>query len=98
MSNWHVPDLLLERVKPGESKCYRVFHHRDRPCEPCHVREVFATGQPQKVEKINDLDSRPLEFSAFPILEHPASYPGGGARAGYQRKVIFWMSIGVRRN
>ena len=31
--------------------------------------EVFATGQPQKVEKINLLDGRAREFIAFPVLD-----------------------------
>ena len=60
---------MPEAERRGRPKCYRVYHHRDRPCEDCHVLEVFATGQPQKVEKINPLDGRVREFSAFPILD-----------------------------
>jgi two-component system cell cycle sensor histidine kinase/response regulator CckA len=67
MSNWHVGEEVLERARRGQPKCYRVYHRRDRPCEDCHVLKVFATGQPQKVEKTDELDGRVLEFSAFSI-------------------------------
>ena len=69
MSNWHGSDLVPEAERRGRPKCYRVYHHRDRPCEDCHVLEVFATGQPEKVEKINPVDGRVREFSAFPIQD-----------------------------
>ena len=68
MSNWHRPEVP-EEMRRGQSKCYRVYHRRDRPCEDCHALSVFATGQPQKVEKTNDFDGRVLEFSVFPILD-----------------------------
>jgi two-component system cell cycle sensor histidine kinase/response regulator CckA len=67
MSNWHGLEVP-EEVQRGQSKCYRVYHGRDRPCQDCHVLKVFATGQPQKVEKTHELDGRVLEFSTFPIL------------------------------
>jgi len=67
MSNWHDSDMVPEEARRGRPKCYQVYHHQERPCEPCHVREVFATGQPQKTEKINLLDGRTREFSAFPV-------------------------------
>ena len=69
MSNWHDHEFVPEAERRSRPKCYRVYHRRDRPCEDCHVQEVFATGQPQKAEKINPLDGRTLGFSAFPILE-----------------------------
>jgi two-component system, cell cycle sensor histidine kinase and response regulator CckA len=68
MSNWYAQDHIPEAERCKPHKCYRVYHHRDRPCEPCHVREVFVTGRPQKTERINPLDGRTREFSAFPIL------------------------------
>jgi PAS domain S-box-containing protein len=69
MSNWHESDRVPEVARRGRPKCYQVYHHRERPCEDCHSLAVFATGQPQKVEKTNDLDGRVLEFSVFPILD-----------------------------
>ena len=68
MSNWHRPGVP-EEMRRGQPKCYRVYHRRDRPCEDCHVLTVFATGQPQKIEKISDLDGRVMELSVFPILD-----------------------------
>jgi PAS domain S-box-containing protein len=68
MSNWYWPEVP-EEVRRGQPKCYRVYHRRDRPCEDCPVREVFTTGQPQKVEELHDIDGRPLEFSVFPIRD-----------------------------
>ncbi len=69
MSNWQGPEYVPKEARLGQPKCYRVFHFRDEPCEDCHIREVFASGRPRKVEKVNDIDGRPLEFSAFPILD-----------------------------
>ena len=67
MSNWHRPEVP-EEMRRGQPKCYRVYHHRDRPCEDCHVLEVFATGQPQKAEKTNDLGRPDPGIQRFP---HP---------------------------
>jgi PAS domain S-box-containing protein len=69
MSNWRGPEVFAEAKRRGQSKCYQIFHHRDRPCVDCHVLEVFATGQPLKVEKTDEFEGRVLEFSAFPILD-----------------------------
>ena len=60
--------MVPEEARRGRPKCYQVYHHRDRPCDPCHVQEVFVTGQPQRTEKINPLDGRTREFMAFPVL------------------------------
>ncbi len=57
-----------EAARRGQPKCYRVYHHRDRPCEDCQVQEVFATGQPRRLEKINPLDGRTLGIQRF---SHP---------------------------
>jgi two-component system, cell cycle sensor histidine kinase and response regulator CckA len=68
MSNWHESAMVPEEARQGRPKCHRVFHHRDRPCKNCHVQKVFVTGQPQKTEKLNLLDGKTWEFSAFPVL------------------------------
>ena len=68
MTNWHESGMVPEEARRSRPKCYRVFHHRDRPCKNCHVHKVFASGQPQKTEKINLLDGETREFSAFPVL------------------------------
>ncbi len=68
MSNLNGPEFVPKEAQQGQLKCYQVFHRRDCPCDDCHLREIFATGQPQKVKKLSDIDGRPLEVSAFPIL------------------------------
>ena len=68
LSNWHDHESVPEAERRSRPKCYRVYHRRDRPCEACHIQELFATGQPQKAEKINPLSGRALELSAFPVL------------------------------
>ena len=69
MSNWHGYESVPEAERCGQPKCYRVYHHRDRPCDNCHALEVLATGQPAKVEKVNPVDGRIREISAFPIRD-----------------------------
>ena len=69
MSNWHGHESVPEAERQGQPKCYRVYHHRDRPCDDCHVLEVLATGQPIKVKKVNPVDGRVREVSAYPIRD-----------------------------
>ena len=69
MSNWHGYESVPEAERQGQPKCYRVYHHRDRPCEPCHALEVLAAGQPVKLEKVDPVDGRVREVSAYPILD-----------------------------
>jgi two-component system cell cycle sensor histidine kinase/response regulator CckA len=69
LSNWHGYESLPEAERRGRPKCYRVYHHRDRPCDGCHALEVMATGQPVKVEKFNPIDGRVREISAYPIRD-----------------------------
>jgi two-component system cell cycle sensor histidine kinase/response regulator CckA len=69
MSNWHGHESVPETVRRSRPKCYRVYHDRDRPCENCHALEVLATGQTAKVEKVNPVDGRIREVSAYPIRD-----------------------------
>jgi two-component system cell cycle sensor histidine kinase/response regulator CckA len=69
ISNWHGYEPVPEAERQGRPKCYRVYHHRDRPCEPCHALEVLATGQPATLEKVNPVDGRAREIHAFPIKD-----------------------------
>ena len=69
MSNWHGYESVPEAERRGRPKCYRVYHHRDRPCDHCHVLEVLATGQPVKVTKVNPVDGRVREVSAYPVRD-----------------------------
>ncbi len=69
MANWHGCDFITEAERRANLKCYQVFVHRDRPCEPCQVQEVLATGKPQKREWRSPVTGEVWEISAFPILE-----------------------------
>jgi PAS domain S-box-containing protein len=69
MSNWHGYESVPEAERQGRPKCYRVYHHRDRPCADCHVLKVLATGQPATLEKVNPVDGRVREVSAYPIRD-----------------------------
>ena len=62
--------ILCRRRRSAASPSATGFIiHRDRPCEPCHVQEVFATGQPQKAERISPITGQSWEIHAFPILD-----------------------------
>ena len=65
-SNWHDHEHVPEEERRGRPKCYRVYVHRDRPCEPCQVLEVFATGKPQKIEWLSPMDGRDRGNPRFP--------------------------------
>jgi two-component system cell cycle sensor histidine kinase/response regulator CckA len=68
-SNWrggyeHVP----EDVRNSHPVCHKAFHGNEKPCEPCHVTEVFRTGRPVLVEKENPGIGF-LEVRAYPVLD-----------------------------
>ena len=69
MSNWHGHKFIPEADRCGQPKCYRVFRHRDRPCEVCHLPEVIASGRAVKATKTNPIDGRIREIVAFPIMD-----------------------------
>ncbi len=69
MSNWHGYESVPEAERRGQPKCYRVYHHRDLPCDNCHALEVLATGQPARLEKVNLVNGRVREVSAYPIRD-----------------------------
>jgi two-component system, cell cycle sensor histidine kinase and response regulator CckA len=69
MSNWHGHKFIPEADRYGQPKCYRVYRHREQPCEECHLPEVMASGRPVKIEKTNPIDGRTREIVAFPIMD-----------------------------
>jgi PAS domain S-box-containing protein len=69
LSNWHGHEFVPEAERRGRPKCYRVYHHRDRPCDHCHALEVLATGRPVKVTKVNAVDGRVREVLSYPIRD-----------------------------
>ncbi len=41
----------------------------DPSCSPCLVREVFASGKPQRREKHDPLDGATREYNAYPVFD-----------------------------
>jgi signal transduction histidine kinase/CheY-like chemotaxis protein len=48
--------------------CYEVYAGCDSPCDPCPVKEVFASGSMKQVEAANLAGGTVKEIRAFPIL------------------------------
>ena len=69
LSNWHGYESVPEAERRGQPKCYRVYHHRDRPCDDCHALEVLATGKPVKVVKFKPVQGRIREVSSYPVRD-----------------------------
>jgi PAS domain S-box-containing protein len=70
LTNWNngsedVRDGLRER----RLRCYEVFYPgQPKPCEPCHVLEVFRTGRPVFTEKVNPKIGY-VEVRAYPVFD-----------------------------
>jgi PAS domain S-box-containing protein len=68
MCNWRGGyDYVPEEKRTGRPLCYDVFYPgQGRPCQPCHVMEVFRSGKPLVTEKHNTRVGH-LEVRCFPI-------------------------------
>ncbi len=70
LSNWHGGDDLL----PGDRRDqhlsgYEVnYPEKEKPCEPGHVKDVFLTGNPVFMEKINPRIGY-VEVRAYPVFD-----------------------------
>ena len=70
MSNWHgLGESVPEPERNRPHKCHQIYLHRDRPCEPCHAMQVFATGQSVRLEKFNPIDNSIREIMAYPVRD-----------------------------
>jgi two-component system cell cycle sensor histidine kinase/response regulator CckA len=70
MSNWHGPgESVPQAARRGRPKCHQLLWGRERPCEDCQVREVFATGQFQERQKFHPATGQFIEISAYPIRD-----------------------------
>jgi PAS domain S-box-containing protein len=69
MSNWPRHDYGTEAERRSYPKCYRIYAHRDNPCEFCQVREVFAIGLPYTREWRDPVAGGFREIYALPILD-----------------------------
>ncbi|MBN2563756.1 MAG: PAS domain S-box protein [Phycisphaerae bacterium] len=69
LSNWHEHEYVTWEDRSGAPYCYVCYMHRDRPCEPCYVLEVFASGKPKHAEMTNSVDGRTREINAYPVFD-----------------------------
>jgi PAS domain S-box-containing protein len=66
--------VKLPRKKVIGAKCYKVYHHLDKPCSTrdCSVRDVFGTGKPMRTtHTYYDHDGNLLieDIAASPIID-----------------------------
>lgn len=69
LSNWRGREHLTAAAEGEHLYCYKILKHRTTPCEDCHVREVFSTGQVREVEVTDPVAGRTLEIRAYPVFE-----------------------------
>lgn len=69
-SNWHGGfDYVAEEVRTTHPYCYDAyFPGQGKPCNECHLLEVFRTGTPFITEKYNPRIGY-LEVHAFPVFD-----------------------------
>ncbi len=68
-SNWHDHDYITQDERESRPLCHRVFLHRERPCDNCHVQTIFETGEPITAEVFNSVEGRYKEVRSFPVLD-----------------------------
>ncbi len=70
MCNWRGGyDYVPEELRRKGALCYELFYPgQDRPCENCHVQEVFRTGRPLVREKVNPRIGH-VEVRCFPLFD-----------------------------
>lgn len=69
-SNWRGGYEYVSDEKRKETvQCFEAYYpERSKPCDECHVKEVFRTGQPVIAEKFNPKVGH-LEIHAFPVFD-----------------------------
>ena len=68
-SNWKDHAYISEKERQENPYCYTAFMQRKTPCEDCHTREVFATGEIKVFEQTNPLDGQTREIQVVPIFD-----------------------------
>ncbi len=66
--NWHGSGKLKLETGDEKKKCYELYWNRAEPCDNCHARKVFETGEPVIVELFNKFENLHKEIRAFPVL------------------------------
>jgi PAS domain S-box-containing protein len=69
-SNWKGGhDYVDPKLRRRKGHCFEMYYPgRTTPCDPCHLREVFRTGQPLITEKYNPRVGY-VEIHAFPLFD-----------------------------
>lgn len=54
LTNWHGGyGYVPEARRSGNPICYETFYGRNAPCDQCHLKEAFESGEPVIREKLN---------------------------------------------
>jgi len=69
MSNWKGFEYISEKDRQGHSLCYELIRQRKSPCNPCHVMEVFTTGEIRQTKDRNPIDGKIRDVHMFPMLD-----------------------------
>ncbi|MDW7733658.1 MAG: ATP-binding protein [Methanolobus sp.] len=67
-SNWKSEKLVTPEERKFHPHCYECFMHRDEPCDPCHVKEVFSSGDVAETEYTSPVDGKTREYRVFPVF------------------------------
>ena len=68
-SNWKGHAYISEKERREHPHCHTAFMRRKTPCEDCHTREVFATGEIKVFEQTNPLVGQTSEVQVVPIFD-----------------------------
>ena len=68
-SNWKDHAYISGKERRKHPHCYTAFMRRKTPCEDCHTREVFATGEIKVFEQTNPLVGQTSEVQVVPIFD-----------------------------
>jgi signal transduction histidine kinase/CheY-like chemotaxis protein len=68
-SNWRGHTAVPEPMRQGNPHCYECYQHREQPCDPCPVQDVFRTNRAVALEMSNPHTHRTLEVNAYPVLD-----------------------------
>ncbi|WP_406657515.1 ATP-binding protein [Methanolobus sp. ZRKC2] len=67
-SNWRTDKLMTPEEIKFRPHCYECFMQRDEPCDPCHVKKVFSTGDVAETEYTSPVDGKTREYRVFPVF------------------------------
>lgn len=69
LSNWKEHDLHPEEKQKQFPYCYKVFKHKELPCDFCTPVKTFNDGQPRRYYDQNPVDKNYKEIFVSPIFD-----------------------------